>query len=137
MTAGAPASTWTLDVLPGDYCVARGGPDDDPPPISADGFYSITRTRDETSVVCLEEAAAADWKASDWKVRGGWRILRVAGVLDFSQVGVLATLSATLADAGVSIFALSTWDTDYLMLAATDLETAVGALRAQGHEIRV
>lgn len=137
MRAGEPASTWTLDILPGNYCVARGAPDDDPPPTPRDGFYSITRTRDETSVVCLEEAASADWKASDWKVRGGWRILQVVGVLDFSQIGVLAALSATLADAGVSIFALSTWDTDYLMLAATDLEAAVAALRAKGHQVRV
>jgi hypothetical protein len=65
----------------------------------------------------------------------GWRCLQVAGPLDFSLTGVLASLASCLAEAKVSIFAISTYDTDYLLVQAEDLETAIRALRAAGHEI--
>lgn len=125
------ARGWTLEVLPETYCVARGAADAKAPAEPTEGFYSFSRTLDETSVVCVEGAAP-----DGWTMKGGWRMLRVAGVLDFSEVGILASLSATLAEAGVSIFALSTWDTDYLMVGESDFESAVRALRDAGHLVR-
>lgn len=131
MTEPSSASRrWTLVALPGTYCVARGTADASPPEPPATGFYSLTRTRDETSLVCADGSAP-----KGWTVKGGWRILQVAGVLDFSEIGILASLSSTLAEAGVSIFAVSTWDTDYLMVADTDFESAVTALTDAGHRI--
>lgn len=62
-----------------------------------------------------------------------WRCLRVAGPLDFSLVGVIASLAGTLADAEISVFVISTFDTDYLLVKQTDLEAAGRALRAAGH----
>jgi hypothetical protein len=95
-----------------------------------DGFFSITRTGEELSIVCREvlvpEGIRAEW---------GWRALRVAGVLDLSQVGVLASLAAPLAGAGISLFALSTFDTDYLLVKEHELGRAVEGLRAAGHAV--
>jgi hypothetical protein len=66
----------------------------------------------------------------------GWRCLRVAGSLAFSAVGVISSLCGPLAASGVSIFAISTFDTDYLLVKADDLPAAVAALTAAGHVIR-
>ncbi|MBN1372589.1 MAG: ACT domain-containing protein, partial [Anaerolineaceae bacterium] len=69
------------------------------------------------------------------RAEGGWRALKVLGPLDFSLTGILAGLASTLAAAGVSIFALSTFDTDYIMVKESSLGTAIEALREQGHTI--
>lgn len=89
------------------------------------GFFSVTRTHDELSVVCHESLVPEGVKAES-----GWRVLRVAGAMDFSVVGVLASLTGPLAEAGVALFALSTFDTDYLLVKDHDLGRAIEALRA-------
>jgi len=66
---------------------------------------------------------------------GGWRALELRGPLDFDLVGILADLSATLADAGVSIFAISTHDTDYVLVRAHQLDQGVTALEAAGYRV--
>lgn len=66
---------------------------------------------------------------------GGWRCLRVRGPLAFTEIGVLASLAAPLAAAGVPIFVLSTFDTDYLLIPGDRLETALAALDAAGHRL--
>jgi hypothetical protein len=93
-------------------------------------FFSVTRTEEETSILCPEQYAPQDVRSEP-----GWRMLKVAGPLDFSLTGVLASLAVPLAEAGVSIFALSTFDTDYLLVRESQLETALCALTARGHEI--
>ncbi len=93
-------------------------------------FSSITRTDDELSIVCPESAVPVGVRAER-----GWRALRVAGVLDFSLVGVLASLAVPLAGAGINLFAVSTFDTDYLLVREPDLARAVAALRGAGHEV--
>jgi hypothetical protein len=93
-------------------------------------FVSVTRTSDELSVVC-GEAGVPEGVQSD----RGWRALRVAGTLDLSVVGILASLATALAGAEVSLFAVSTFDTDYLLVRGHDLERAVAALRAVGHSV--
>jgi hypothetical protein len=94
------------------------------------GFLSITRTADELSIVC-EERYVPDGVQSE----RGWVGLKVQGPIDFSQVGVLASLAKPLAESGVSIFAISTYDTDYLLVRGRDLEQSVALLAAAGHKI--
>ena len=73
--------------------------------------------------------------ASYTQVERGWRAICVAGPLDFALVGVLASLSGTLASAGVSIFAISTFDTDYILVKEDMLGAAREALAAAGHQV--
>jgi len=122
----------TLVVVDGVFAVCRLEPGA-PIPIwsTADDFFSITRTADELSVVCRQDAVP-----DGINCERGWRCLRVAGTIPFSVVGVLASLTAPLADAGISVFALSTFDTDYLLVKAKDLERAVDVLRRRGHTIQ-
>jgi hypothetical protein len=94
-------------------------------------FFSITRTADELSVVCQQSLVP-----DDIRCERDWRCLRVAGTMAFSMVGVVAALVTALAEAGVSVFVVSTFDTDYLLVKEHDLEKAVAALRAAGHEVQ-
>ena len=89
----------------------------------------IGKTESEISVVCETEYVPENASARE----DGWRALRVAGTLDFSLTGILSSLSSTLAENGVGIFAVSTFDTDYILVKARDLEKAVRALENAGH----
>lgn len=93
-------------------------------------FFAIARSEDELSIVCESRRVPQGILCE-----GHWRVLKVAGPLDFFLVGVLASLAATLADADVSIFAISTFDTDYLLLKADRLDDAVAALQGAGHQV--
>ncbi len=93
-------------------------------------FYSITRTPDELSIVCPTAALAPGVIAES-----EWRAFKIAGPLDFSLVGVLASIAAPLAEAQVSIFSISTYDTDYVLVRAADTERAVDALTSSGHHV--
>lgn len=122
----------TLHVLDERLGIARLPADAPLPPwLPAGGFLSITRTADECSVVCVEAAIP-----NGVRCERGWRGLQVEGPLDFALTGILARLAAPLAEAGVSIFALSTYDTDYLLVRADALEEAVRVLKAAGHRVR-
>jgi hypothetical protein len=123
-----------LRVLEGDYAVCRLGALVDTPPTAprGSGFWSLTEAGAERSLVCLEDLAPA---AEDGTVVvGGWRILEVEGPMDLGLTGVLAGVATPLADAGVPIFALATYDTDWVLVPGVQLELAVSALRAAGHE---
>jgi GNAT superfamily N-acetyltransferase len=121
----------SLVQVEGAFAVARLDADAPLPGWVAGGpFLSITRTADELSVVYREEAVP-----DGVRCERGWRCLQVAGPLDFSLVGVLASLLGPLAEAGVSVFAVSTFNTDYLLLKALDFERAVGVLRRAGHAV--
>jgi uncharacterized protein len=93
-------------------------------------FFSLTRTSDELSVVC-RPARVPDGVATE----SGWRALKVKGPFALSEVGVLATLSAVFAAANVSLFAISTFDTDYLLVHEKQLAVAIAALRSAGHQV--
>ena len=113
-------------LLDGLFAVARLDADADVPPWAHRGaFTSITRTPHELSIVCPEEAVPPEVQ-----VEPGWRALKVPGPIPFEQVGVLAGLAAPLAAAGISIFALSTYDTDYVLVKEADLDRALAALGA-------
>jgi hypothetical protein len=93
-------------------------------------FLSLTRTREELSIVC--PAAAVPSKV---KCQRGWRCLEVKGPLDFEEVGILNALTGPLADDRVSVFAISTYNTDYLLIDERDLERACRALQHYGHQV--
>lgn len=95
-------------------------------------FLSITRTREELSIVCEAQRVPATVKQET-----GWRLFKVAGPLDFSLIGILASLADPLAKAGISIMAISTFDTDYLMVKEAKLDEAIKVLKAFGHSIKV
>ena len=122
----------SLTVVDGTFAVCRFGADAVIPPWAIAGsFFSVTRTSDELSVVCDQNAVPGDVVCER-----GWRCMRVAGTMPISVVGVLASLAVPLAEAGVSVFAVSTFDTDYLLVQETNCNRAVAALRQHGHEVR-
>lgn len=101
-------------------------------PIWADGpgFVSLTRTADELSIVCASDRVPAGVTAEP-----GWRALKLHGPFPLTQTGVLAAILAPLAAARVPIFALATFDTDYVLVPEARLDDALRALRSAGHEI--
>lgn len=120
-----------LRLLPETLAVCRVVPDGPVPAWATHGsFYSVTRTDDEVSIVCPEDAVPQDVEAER-----GWKALQVEGPLDFALTGVLAALTVPLAKAGVSVFVLSTFNTDYLLVRDRDVPSAVAALRAEGHSV--
>ena len=122
-----------LTLLPGRLAVCRLDaraelPSWAPAASAASRFVSITRTDDELSIVCPEEDVPPGFPRED-----GFRAMRVAAVLDFALVGILAALLDPLASAGISVFAVSTHDTDYVLVRERDLDAARAALTAAGH----
>ncbi len=95
-------------------------------------FSSITRTHDELSIVCEQRLIPRGLLAE-----GDRRAFMVQGPLDFSLTGILSALSGALARASVSIFAISTYDTDYILVQQQDLERASAALREAGCTLRI
>jgi uncharacterized protein len=93
-------------------------------------FFSITRTSSELSIVAPEGSIPPDWKAER-----GWKGLKVEGQLDFNLTGILASLAVPLAEAGISIFAISTFDTDILLVKAYQMEKAVLTLKSAGFSV--
>lgn len=93
-------------------------------------FFSVTRTADELSLVCEEHLVPPEVTCER-----GWRALVLEGPFDFNQVGVLKSILDPLANAQISIFALSTFDTDYVLVRGKDLFSAVSTLRAVGHRV--
>jgi uncharacterized protein len=125
-----------LLVLPGELAVARLAPDAPMPPWASlapgtpGGFRAVVRTAAELSVVCPASDVPGGVRAER-----GWRALVVAGPLDLALTGILAGIATVLADAGVAIFAVATYDTDYVLVRAGRLADAVAALRAAGYDV--
>ncbi len=117
--------------LPDRYAVCRLGADDSVPDWTySRGFVSIVRTQEELSIVCLQDSVPPDVIC-----RRDWRCLKVDGPLDFAQTGVLASLAGPLADAGIPIFVVSTYDTDYLFVPESQATRAAEVLTIAGHRI--
>lgn len=92
-------------------------------------LYFIGRTDEELSLVCRTEAAPAETLARE----DGWRGFRIQGALDFSLIGILSRLSGILSASGIGIFAVSTYDTDYILVKVENVDRAVRALEAEGY----
>jgi hypothetical protein len=121
----------TLSVLPDVFAVCRLDQDAAIPGWATTGrFFSITRTHDELSIVCLQRDLPAGIRCEP-----GWRCLKVEGPLALTLIGIMASLTSTLAQAGISLFAVSTYDTDYLLVKQDNLEQAILALAGAGHQI--
>jgi len=121
-----------LTLLPDSYAVARLAPDAPPPDWARGAFTSITRTADELSVV-----APASEVPGGVRAEHAFRVLRFEGPFAFTEIGILSSVAAPLAEAGVSIIAISTFDTDYVLVKETDLMRARAALEARGHTITI
>ncbi|MBQ6400377.1 MAG: ACT domain-containing protein [Clostridia bacterium] len=94
-------------------------------------FFFIGRTREEISLVCRTEDVPEKTTDRD----DGWRGFRVEGVLDFSLIGILSGLSAVLAENGIGIFAVSTYNTDYILVKEKNFDRAMRALAKAGYEV--
>lgn len=93
-------------------------------------LWSLTITSEEISLVCPE-----GYEPQGGLNEAGWRVLKVVGTLDFDQIGILSGISSVLAEAGISIFALSTYDTDYILVKESRLSAAAQALQSSGYEV--
>jgi len=121
----------TMKLLREKYGVCRLNKTDLIPEWAQNGdFFSITRTSDELSIVCNEDSIP-----SGIKCEKDWRIFKVEGPLDFSLIGILASISTILAQKGISIFAISTYDTDYILVKDKDINNAIAALVNEKYEI--
>lgn len=121
-----------LTLFPDRLAVCRLASDSPLPQWPASGFISITRTPDELSVVCDESAVPDDVVAER-----GWRALQLEGPIPFEVTGVAASLTAPLAANGISLFLISTYDTDWLLVKDAVLDRAIAALGTAGFEIAV
>jgi uncharacterized protein len=134
--AGGSGRGVGLRVLPGELAVARLDPDAPLPAWASlnaaepGELRAVVRTPAELSVVCPDAAVPGGVRAER-----AWRALVVEGPLDLALTGVLAGIAAALADADVAIFAVATYDTDYMLVRSARLDDAVVALRASGYEV--
>jgi len=133
---GMKQNKLTLSILESMFGICRLDSGSEIPSWAYEGsFFSITKTPEELSVVCPESSIPANIPE---KVRAerGWKCLKVEGPLDFGLTGILAGISRVLADNGISIFAVSTYDTDYILLRKNDLKSAIRTLEEAGYEIQ-
>jgi hypothetical protein len=119
----------TLSLLSDTFAICRLGPEAEIPSWALEGeFFSVTRTREELSLVCLQEKVPTKTRCVK-----DFRCFKVGGPLDFSLTGILSSLTIPLAQAGISILALSTFDTDYLLVKEAQVDRAVHKLSQAGH----
>ena len=119
-----PITHHTLTILPDTFAICRLDADAIPAWATASSFFSITRTAEELSIVCLQSDVPDGIKCEK-----DWRCFKLTGPIPFTTVGVLASLVQPLAEAGISVFAISTFDTDYLLVKAAYFKRAIDALR--------
>lgn len=122
---------FTLTLLAGRYAVCQLEAGADLPGwASAGALFSVMRTPDELSVVCVESEVPSGVLSER-----GWRILKLHGPFPFGMTGVLASILVPLASAEIGIFALSTYNTDYVLVKEEQLGAALTALREAGHTV--
>ncbi len=124
----------TLNVLPQIYAVCRLDPNGHIPnwALLDDDFISLTRTRTELSVVCLQENVPLEGTIAE----RGWRCVRVEGAFDFSLSGIHVSLATPLAESNISVLAIATYETDHILIKEGDLERALQVLVRTGHEVK-
>ena len=120
-----------MTILPGRLAVCRLAAEAPQPSWVRGAFTCVTRTSDELSIVCDEDAVPADVQAER-----GWRAMRVEGPIAFDAVGIAAALVSPLAAAGISVFLTATYDTDYLLIKDALFARALDVLRGAGHDVR-
>lgn len=121
----------TLQLIPGEFAVCRLPPTGPVPAWAGSHvFSSVTRTADELSIICPAAQVPADVKHE-----AGWRLLKLKGPFAFTETGILASVLEPLAAAKIGILAVSTFDTDYVLIKSDQLEATRHALRAAGHVV--
>lgn len=122
----------SFSLLQGQYAIVRAPSDGAVAEwaFAPGAFVSVTRTADELSVVCLAAVVPAGVKMD-----GGWCCLKLKGPFAFDQVGILSSFAVPLAQAGVGIFAISTFDTDYILVKESQRDLAIRALVSAGHTL--
>jgi uncharacterized protein len=128
----------TLTLLPDAFAVCRLAAGAAVPQWAVrSAFFSITRTADELSIVCADASVPADAAADvNVKVERSWRGFKFEGPFAFDQTGILLAAAKPLADAGIGIFVISTFDTDYLLVKDAQLQPAITALVRADHTVR-
>ena len=128
-----PRPSLPLELLPQSLAVCRLAPDADRPAWAnaSASFLTMSRTPEELSITAEQRVIPAEVPCER-----GYRALRVKGPLPLDLIGILASIAEPLADAGISIFAISTYDTDYVLIKAADLEAARRALERAGHHFQ-
>ncbi len=125
------AKSFVISVLKDDYKVCRLNAFDGIPEWVLDTpLSSITRTAEELSIVCPNQVAPEQFKCEQ-----EWKCLKIHGPLGFDEVGIISNLTKVLADAKISVFVLSTFETDYILVKRMNLEKAAKVLADNGHEI--
>lgn len=120
-----------LKLLKDKYSVCRLNKDDEIPKwIFNEEFFSITKTEDELSIVCLQDKIKEDIKCER-----DWKILKIEGPLDFSLIGILSKISTLMANNNISIFAISTYDTDYILIKEESIDKAIEILENNNYNI--
>jgi hypothetical protein len=120
-----------LNQVKGDFSIGRYDPNTDFKPLTSRNFCSISRTPNEVTIVCESDLLPYGHSARE----DGWACLQVDGILDFSLTGILSQITSTLAGAEISLFAVSTFDTDYVLVKEKTLQKAKAALRQAGIHI--
>ena len=127
----ASSAPLTLELLPDTFAICRLDANEPLPPwATARPFFAVVRTRKELSVMCAAELVPPSVKASR-----EWRALEVHGPFDFDLVGIMLSIASPLANAGVSMMPVATYDTDYVLVRTPQLSQAIVALRAAGHTV--
>jgi hypothetical protein len=122
-----------VSFLDGRFAVCRLPPDEALPDwANRSGFCSVTRTADELSIVCDEQAVPEETLCER-----GFRALKLEGPFDFSEIGILSSFAEVLAQAGIPILAVSTYDTDYILVRAGDADEAALCLTQAGHRVSI
>ena len=114
--------------------IARLNPDETLPKFEIGGFFSITKTPDEISIIISEKYVET---FPEWKFEKGWRFIKVEGPLDFNLVGILTSILNPLAKNCISIFVISTFDTDYILVKEINLDRSIEVLKKKGFNIRI
>jgi hypothetical protein len=124
-------SSLHLTTIPGPFSVVRLEATESIPSWALQGtLFSVTKSAEELSVVCLSRWVPAGFVSED-----GFIGLKIEGPIPFSETGILASLASPLAEAQISLFALSTFDTDYILVRDVDYEQAVSVFRSVGHQV--
>jgi uncharacterized protein len=122
----------TLILMKETLAVCRLSPQDEMPAwVLREPFFCATRTQDELSLLLPQDKVPAEWVAEK-----DWRAFKLLGPLPFNLIGILASIANPLAQAGISIFALSTYDTDYLLVRSYELQLTCEVLDFEGFIIQ-
>jgi hypothetical protein len=124
-----------FSMVPGTYALCRLPSNAALPAWAGKAFTSITRTAEELSIVCEERRLPADLGGVELQVERGWVLLKIHGPFPLDAIGVLASITKPLAEAAVSLFALSTFDTDYILVKRIHAKQAIAALTLAGHKL--